>query len=134
MPTDRQVDHDMNIQSFRQRIRTLLKIFTSNVNVESSFYQSKDMFRTVTDTVNIQSFRQRLRIIIKMINEISTISSSDDRFLGFIKIISSTININHTPSIIKHMIKTVSHAVHNNIRKCINRKSNYKYIILVIQT
>ena len=47
-----------------------------------------------------------------MINEISTISSSDDRFLGFIKIISSTININHTPSIIKHMIKTVSHAVH----------------------
>ncbi len=47
-----------------------------------------------------------------MINEVSNISSSDDRFLGFIKIISSTINISHTPSMIKNMIKTVSHAVH----------------------
>tara|TARA_R110001599_G_scaffold281502_2_gene483226 strand:- start:188 stop:445 length:258 start_codon:yes stop_codon:yes gene_type:complete len=47
-----------------------------------------------------------------MVNEISNVVSSDDRFLGFIKIMSSVVNVNHTPSLIKNMIKTVSHAVH----------------------
>ena len=47
-----------------------------------------------------------------MVNETSNITSSSYRFLGFIKLLNENVNIVNTPTRIRSMVKTVSHAVH----------------------
>jgi hypothetical protein len=87
----RLANETMSVQSFRERIRALVKMLDESVSIGEGF--NKRWSKYVGETVSTTESIFRKRVIIPIVNEVLSIIDSTKTFAGYIRYANEAVSI-----------------------------------------
>jgi hypothetical protein len=113
----RSVAENISVQSFRLRIRLLLKLLNESVNTGEGFINR--WVKYVNETVSYTESIFRKRALTPIVNEIQAIIESTKTFAGYIRYVNETVAI--IENITKNLqygliVKTKTQSLFNRLR------------------